>query len=540
MLPMRRLVSIFLRSEGLCTCQALTVRRALLLSATPVRLAPQINAVLHQVRRVSTEAKTATAGRELRDENVARTASGEDSVMITDAKGATVDVTPLASFDNLKDSPSWLQDGLGRLRYPSTTVIQSYTIPILDDGHDLIGLAPTGSGKTVAFAVPALKRLQQNDDGSPSVLVLAPTRELVQQTSRVFESLSCGQVRVAEAYGGASREVQARRLHKGCDVLVACPGRLKDFLDNGDVSIRKVSFLVFDEADRLLDMGFQIQLDEIVDYLDRSGRVQTMMWSATWPKEVQELARNYLSPDRLIVRAGTAGTGRQVNEHIKQNVLFAETLEDRIEELAKLIESGKIDENTAKLIIFVERQIDTESTARALSRRLGIDSRYVGVIHGGLTQRQRDMVMSRFKSSRIRLLVATDVASRGLDIPDVTCVVNFQAPKNIDSYCHRIGRTGRAGRSGEAYTFVGRADGAIAADLIDYLQRCSMAVPPQLTQQAHNHRSETAARRGSNRRWDSRGGRDSYRRERRFPSRQSSGDTRRTSYSSPLPSEAGW
>jgi ATP-dependent RNA helicase DDX5/DBP2 len=415
----------------------------------------------------------------------------EHDVVITDGKGNNVDVAPLNTFAELSNAPEWLAEGLRTLQYPSTTDIQKFTIPLLDDGHDVIGLAPTGSGKTVAFAVPALKNFQRNSDGSPSILVLAPTRELVQQTTKVFSSLSKGQVRICEAYGGAPREAQARQLHAGCDVLVACPGRLNDFLDSGDVSIKHLSFLVFDEADRLLDMGFQEQLDRILSHVD-STHPQTMMWSATWPHAVQALSRTYLSENRISIRAGTAGTGLQVNEHIKQTLLFCNSFRERIEKLGELVENGTIDDNTDKLILFVERQSDTENTAQAFSQRLGIDSRYLGVLHGGLSQRFRDRVMGQFKSNYIRILVATDVASRGLDIPDVTCVVNVQAPKNIDSYCHRIGRTGRAGRSGKAYTFIGDTDGRIAADLTEYLTRCNTEVPPQLTELAEKYRERSA------------------------------------------------
>lgn len=440
-------------------------------------------------------------------------------ISISDCKGQPVSISPLDTFDTI-DSPPWLREGLGKLKFPSTTSIQKYTIPALHAGHDLIGLAPTGSGKTVAFAVPALRKIRADKYGQPSVLVLAPTRELVQQTTKVFESLSLGEVRVCEAYGGTPREVQARKLNRGCDVLVACPGRLKDFLDSGEVTLSNLQFLVFDEADRLLDMGFQIQLDEILRYLEPAQQVQRMMWSATWPSSVQNLAKNYLSHDRLLIRAGTAGSGLQVNEHIRQQIIFAHGLTERIEKLVELIQSGKIDENTAKVIMFVERQSDTEDAGRALSRRLGIDSRFVGVIHGGLSQRQRDSVLRDFKESYTRLLVATDVASRGLDIPDVTCVVNLQVPKNIDSYCHRIGRTGRAGRTGDAYTFMSRGDGGIAAELMEYLERCGMEPPRQLRDLAEAHESESRNRRrggggynnrqrsytrdGSNRNWANR------------------------------------
>lgn len=440
--------------------------------------------------------------------------STADGVTVMNSRNEEVPISPLTKFSELKDAPSWLMEGLEEAGFPNTTPIQKYTIPVLEEGHDVIGLAPTGSGKTVAFAVPALKNFK-NNTRSPSILVLAPTRELVQQTTIVFQKLSKGKVRVCEAYGGSPREIQARKLSNGCDVVVACPGRLNDFLQQGDVSLENLSFLVFDEADRLLDMGFQIQLDEILSHLDSSLPVQKMMWSATWPLSVQRLAQAYLSPKRYVVRAGTAGTGLQVNKQIKQEIIFAESPEERVNCIARLIESGKIDENTAKVIIFVERKSDTENVAYSLSQKLGIDSRFVAVLHGGLQQRQRDNVMNQFKKSYVRLLVATDVASRGLDIPDVTCVINFDAPGNIDSYCHRIGRTGRAGRKGDAYTFVSERNCSIAPELVDYLQKAGADVPAQLIQVGKQEASRRMyrrdrgdRRRGGNR---SRNDSDSYR-----------------------------
>ncbi|CCW62289.1 unnamed protein product [Phytomonas sp. EM1] len=413
--------------------------------------------------------------------------NNREDISVQDSKGQAVKITPLNSFNELGNLPEWLRLSLKEMSFPSTTSIQKYAIPALEDGHDMVGLAPTGSGKTVAFAVPALKRMKPNADGLPSVLVLAPTRELVQQTTQVFRRLAHKEMRICEAYGGTPREIQHRSLQRGCDILIACPGRLTDFLKSGSISLQNLSFLVFDEADRLLDMGFQPQLDDILGYIKPGQKIQKVMWSATWPESVQSLVHEYLSDSRLLIRAGTSGTGLQVNEQIKQTILFAEGPHERIKMLVGLIDSGKIDENTAKLIIFVERQSDTENTARALSRALNIEPSYIGVIHGGLSQRHRDNVLNRFKTNQIRLLVATDVASRGLDIPDVTCVVNFQIPKNIDSYCHRIGRTGRAGRTGDAYTFVGREDGAISAELIEYLKRCNIEVPPQLVQLSETH-----------------------------------------------------
>lgn len=424
---------------------------------------------------------------------------GADGVVVTNSLDEVVPIKPLSLFSDLAGAPLWLKDGLNDSGFPETTPIQKYTIPVLEEGHDVIGLAPTGSGKTVAFAVPALKNFK-NATNAPSILILAPTRELVQQTTIVFQKLSRGEVRVCEAYGGSPRELQAKRLANGCDVLVACPGRLNDFLKQGDVSLHNLSFLVFDEADRLLDMGFQIQLDEILSHMDPSVPVQKMMWSATWPTSVQRLAKAYLSSNRYVVRAGASGTGLQVNRNISQTMQFADSVEDRIDFIAKLIETGKIDENTAKVIIFVERKSDTENVAYSLSQKLGINSRFVGVLHGGLHQRQRDNVMNHFKKSDIRLLVATDIASRGLDIPDVTCVINFDVPGSIDSYCHRIGRTGRAGRKGDAFTLINGQNCPIAPELVDYLRKANIDVPERLVEVSKKEASRRMYRRDGDRR----------------------------------------
>lgn len=403
-------------------------------------------------------------------------------ITVKDHTGKTVPNPPsFKTFDDMPDAPQWLRDGLKRLGFPSTTDIQGITMPQLKEGHDVIGLAPTGSGKTVAFAVPALAMFERSPKNLPTILVLAPTRELVQQTCKVFQDLGGRHhVRVCEAYGGSPRETQAMRINRGCDVLVACPGRLKDFLESGVVSLEHLRFLVFDEADRMLDMGFKIQLDEIMAFVDPEAPRQTMMWSATWPTSVQRIASEYLSPTRLMIRAGAEGTGAQVNHRIKQHIHFAEGIESKVEQLAKLIETGTIKEEGCKMMIFVERQTDTETVANLLSRRLGIRGSNLGVLHGGMQQRRRDFVMQSFKDNECRILVATDVASRGLDFPDVTVVVNFAAPKDIDSYCHRIGRTGRAGRHGDAHSFLDGNDGSLAKDLIPYLKLCQMEVPEPL------------------------------------------------------------
>jgi ATP-dependent RNA helicase DDX5/DBP2 len=431
----------------------------------------------------SAQEKKATAAKDAAD------AESHRAITVKDHTGKILADPPrFATFDAIPNAPQWLQQGLQRMGFPSTTDIQAITMPQLLEGHDMIGLAPTGSGKTVAFAVPALSIFERSPKNLPTILVLAPTRELVQQTCKVFQQLG-GQhhVRVCEAYGGSPRETQAMRLHRGCDVLVACPGRLKDFLESGIVSLEHLRFLVFDEADRLLDMGFKIQLDEIMAYVDMEAPRQTMMWSATWPTSVQRLAAEYMNPKRLMIRAGAEGTGGQVNHRIKQHIHFAQGAQNKVEQLAEMIESGTIKEDGCKMMIFVERQLDTETVANLLSRRLGIRPSNLGVLHGGMQQRRRDSVMQSFKDNHCRILVATDVASRGLDFPDVTVVVNFAAPKDIDSYCHRIGRTGRAGRHGDAHTFLEGSDVALAKDLVPYLKLCQMNIPDPLVELASRY-----------------------------------------------------
>lgn len=412
-------------------------------------------------------------------------------VTVLDAKGNPVQITPVERFEDVPDMPKWLALGLEKLGYPTTTDIQGITIPPLLDGHDMIGLAPTGSGKTVAFAVPALKLLKRSPHGNPTILVLAPTRELVQQTAKVFMALGGSSIHVCEAYGGTPREIQARKLSRGCDVLVACPGRLKDFLDSGVVVLDDLSFLVFDEADRLLDMGFKIQLDEIMNFVNPRSPRQSMMWSATWPVAVQRLAAEYMSADRYMIRAGNAGTGAQVNDRIRQHIFIAEDNIEKVELLCKMIEDGTIKEEECKMMIFVERQSDTDEVASRIARRLGVRSNNIASLHGGMPQKRRDYVMQNFKENRCRILVATDVASRGLDFPDVTAVVNFSAPKDIDSYCHRIGRTGRAGREGDAFTFLEPSNTGLAKDIVAFMEKCKLVAPQEVKDLASRHRGSS-------------------------------------------------
>lgn len=383
------------------------------------------------------------------------------------------------TFAEYPNSPEWLLEGTKRMGFKGATDIQAVTMPLLQEGHDVIGLAPTGSGKTVGFAYPALANFRRNQSGNPAILVLAPVRELVQQTARVFRQLGGDGLYVCEAYGGESRLNQSHRISQGCDVLVACPGRLKDFCNSNIVNLSEVSFFVLDEADRLLDMGFKQQLDEIMSFMDPNRKRQSMMWSATWPREVQHLAREFMAEERLMVKAGTAGEGQQINLNIKQEVFMTSTRGDKVHRMEQIFDEERF-RDAGKVIIFVERQMDCDSVAEMLVHRVGVNPNHIAALHGGMHQQYRDQIMGAFKNNRMRFLVATDVASRGLDFPDITAVINYDAPKNLDQYCHRIGRTGRAGRKGKAFTFVENRPSPLCGPLGEYLAKCSMSVPREL------------------------------------------------------------
>lgn len=414
-------------------------------------------------------------------------------VKVIDGDGNSIDITPVSEFVNMFEKlPKWLTANIQRLEYKKPTAIQAYTIPVLLDGNDAVGLAPTGSGKTMAFAVPSLAQMKASAQGHPSILVVAPVRELVQQIAKVFQQLvdAPNGMRVCCAYGGAPRGHQVSEIMRGCDVLVATPGRLNDFLQSNIVSLSHVNFIVFDEADRLLDMGFKPQLDDIMQYTDHSRPAQVMMWSATWPKEVQHLANDFLGPKRMLVRAGGAGQGLSINTDIRQHVLLVRDNREKLEELITLAESKKIN-FMDQTIVFVEQKVMCEVVAEQLIRSLSskglVGRQGVVAIHGGMDQSARDRVIGAFKCSSVTVLVATDVAARGLDFPEVKTVVNFDCPKTIEMYCHRIGRTARAGRRGDAYTFMDRMRG-ILPEVVEYMLKCKQLVPDDLKRAAEEQK----------------------------------------------------
>ncbi|MDQ3992552.1 MAG: DEAD/DEAH box helicase, partial [Actinomycetota bacterium] len=316
--------------------------------------------------------------------------------------------------------------------------IQTLVLPDALAGLDVLARSPTGSGKTVAFAVPIVERTNV-DDAHPSALILVPTRELALQVTEEFESLiSAKKLRVAAVYGGVPLSAQAKRA-KSAHVLVATPGRVEDLAQRRLVDLSRIRMLVLDEADRMLDMGFQPQVDKIVRRLPRNR--QTMFFSATLDGEVAALARAYTnSPARFEAELPSERTPGEIEHHF-----VAVTADSKVEKLVEHISAS-----SGLALVFVRTKRGADRLVEKLARH-GVKA--VGM-HGDMSQRARERALDRFERGLVTTLVATDVAARGLDLDDITHVVNFDPPDEDKGYVHRTGRTGRAGRSGTAVTLV--------------------------------------------------------------------------------------
>ena len=369
--------------------------------------------------------------------------------------------------------------------YKIPTPVQKYSIPIVMSGRDLMACAQTGSGKTGGFLFPILAQAfvqgpnaapaSQSGFGRqrkahPTSLILAPTRELVSQIydeARKFAYRSW--VRPCVVYGGADIGSQLRQIERGCDLLVATPGRLVDLIERGRISLQNIKYLVLDEADRMLDMGFEPQIRRIVEGEDMpttQGR-QTLMFSATFPRDIQILARDFLK-DYIFLSVGRVGS---TSENITQKIEYVEDIDKRSVLLDILHTQDK-----GLTLIFVE----TKRMADTLSDFL-INQQFPATsIHGDRTQREREQALEMFRNGHCPILVATAVAARGLDIPNVTHVINYDLPTDIDDYVHRIGRTGRAGNTGLSTAFFNRGNRGIVRDLIELLKEANQENPPFL------------------------------------------------------------
>ncbi|XP_064458511.1 probable ATP-dependent RNA helicase DDX5 [Ornithodoros turicata] len=365
--------------------------------------------------------------------------------------------------------------------FVSPSPIQAQAWPIVLSGRDLVGIAQTGSGKTLAYALPgaihASHQRRSNASEGPIAVVLAPTRELVQQIHGVIREW-CEQsynVRAVPVYGGASRNVQIAALQRGPQVCIATPGRLLDLLESGSVSLFRCTFLVMDEADRMLDMGFEPQIRKIVEQT-RPDR-QTVMWSATWPEEVRTLALDFLT-DFIQVNIGSVELC--ANHNIRQVVEVCSYME-KDEKLVDILKDIGREEKT---LIFA-------STKRGVARLVHMlyDQGFRAVAtHGDLSQSKRDLALDRFRSGRTNILVATDVASRGLDVSDIKYVINYDYPGTSEDYVHRIGRTGRSNRTGTAITLFTYEDANRARDLVQVLREADQEVNPELHKMMDLHK----------------------------------------------------
>jgi superfamily II DNA/RNA helicase len=315
--------------------------------------------------------------------------------------------------------------------------IQALVIPEALAGGDVLAKSPTGSGKTLAFAIPIVERL--NTDDRPAALVLVPTRELCAQVTEEFGLIAGDRVKVASVYGGVPLKAQAQEA-KNAHVIVATPGRLQDLVDRGLLSLDSVKVLVLDEADRMLDMGFKPQVDRLVRKLNDNR--QTMFFSATLDGEVGELARKYTHfPARF---EGELPADRRSGDVDHRFVPV--TPENKVSTLVELLKH----EETGLALVFVRTKAGADRLVEKLLRH-DVDA---AAIHGDKGQAQREKALERFDNGKVKTLVATDVAARGLDVDDITHVINFDPPEEPDVYTHRVGRTGRAGRGGVGITLV--------------------------------------------------------------------------------------
>ncbi|KAF9193782.1 DEAD-box ATP-dependent RNA helicase [Haplosporangium sp. Z 11] len=379
---------------------------------------------------------------------------------------------------------SLLLENIELSKYTQPTPVQKYSIPIVGANRDLMACAQTGSGKTGGFLFPILSELfkrgpaplpEQAGMGRarkayPSTLILAPTRELASQIweeSRKFSYRSW--VRSCVVYGGADIGQQLRTIDRGCDMLTATPGRLVDLIERGRVSLANVQYLVLDEADRMLDMGFEPQIRRLVEKEDMPGvnERHTLMFSATFPRDIQHLARDFLR-DYIFLSVGRVGS---TSENITQKIEYVEDEDKRSVLLDILHAQPKGDMGLTLIFVETKRMADTLSDF-LLSQNFPATS-----IHGDRTQRERERALDMFRSGRCPVMVATAVAARGLDIPNVTHVISYDLPTDIDDYVHRIGRTGRAGNTGIATAFLNRGNKGVVRDLLELLKEANQEIP---------------------------------------------------------------
>jgi ATP-dependent RNA helicase DDX5/DBP2 len=383
---------------------------------------------------------------------------------------------PVMTFEEAS-MPEYVLTEVLKQGFQKPSPIQSQGWPMALLGRDMIGISATGSGKTLAFLLPAMIHINaqpflEQGDG-PIVLMLAPTRELAVQIKGECDKFGASsQIKNTVVYGGHPKHQQQRELRRTPEILIGTPGRLIDHIECGNTNLRRVTYLVLDEADRMLEMGFKEQMQTIVSQI-RPDR-QTLMWSATWPPEVQNISREFQN-NPYEVHVGSMEL--RANKDIKQVVEVC-TDYDKYPSLLKHLKEFDKDD---RILIFVE----TKKGCDALTNSLRDEKFYARCIHGDKSQQDRDRTLQDFRTGRSPVLVATDVASRGLDIKGVKGVVNFDMPKTVEDYVHRIGRSGRAGAAGYSVSFFTQTNAGMARDLVKIMKEADQEVPRELDDMAH-------------------------------------------------------
>lgn len=354
----------------------------------------------------------------------------------------------MSGFQKFSFSPI-LADNIARAGFTEPTPIQNEAIPYVLQGHDLLGLAQTGTGKTAAFALPTLQRLMTGQRKKVRALVIAPTRELAEQINEVFIALgkACN-LRTVTIYGGASMNRQLQELRRGVEIVVACPGRLLDHVQRRSINLKEVETLILDEADQMFDMGFLPAIKKIVAELPKER--QTLLFSATMPEEIRKLSQQILrNPTRVELARGPVATISHalypVNQELKTALLL---------HLLKACGNDPI-------LIFTK----TKHKATRIAEQVAKSGYTTAALQGNLSQNRRQKALDGFKSGQYQILVATDIAARGIDVNNISHIINYDVPANGETYIHRIGRTARAAKSGEAFTFITGEDKGIVRDI---------------------------------------------------------------------------
>ena len=381
-----------------------------------------------------------------------------DPSLVPDAVAlAAADAARLDSFSQLQLAAP-LMRAVKEMGYESMTPIQAQAIPKVLQGHDVMGAAQTGTGKTAAFSLPLLQRMLKHENASTSparhpvrALVLLPTRELADQVAQAVKSYAkYTNLRTAVVFGGMDMKPQTLELKQGVEVLVATPGRLLDHIEAKNAVLNQVEYVVLDEADRMLDIGFLPDLQRILSYLPKQRT--TLLFSATFSPEIKRLANSYLQNPVTIEVARSNATASTVEQHF-----YSVGDDDKRHALHQILKSRGI----KQAFVFVNSKLGCARLARSLERE-GLKTT---ALHGDKSQDERLKALDAFKKGEVDLLVCTDVAARGLDIKDVPAVFNFDVPFNAEDYVHRIGRTGRAGASGLAVSFVSKSDARLVGDI---------------------------------------------------------------------------